>query len=332
MIGRIRKLRKNGVLGINNRNANYILRYNDRKKYPLVDDKLKTKRLAIDHGVSVPGLLTHIDSDSQAKDIASVLEPFPDFVIKPAQGAGGDGILVIQATHKNRYIKTSGQAVTEKEMQHHCSNVLAGLFSLGGHRDVILVEERIRPSRVFEKIAYQGVPDVRVIVFKGFPVMAMLRLPTRQSQGKANLHQGAIGAGVEISNGITTQGVWFNDVTMTHPDTGNQLSGLQLPFWDDILELSARCYEMTDLGYLGVDIVIDDERGPLMLELNARPGLNIQIANQVGLLQRLQKIEREFLYCKPLRAALSVDERLEYIRDQFGPVSTEPPGTAAADV
>lgn len=323
MFGRISKLRQKGVLSINNRNANYILRYNDRKKYPLVDDKLKTKRLAIDHGVSVPGLLAHIDSDSEAKNIASILEPFPDFVVKPAQGAGGDGILVIQATHKNRYIKTNGQAVTEREMQHHCSNVLAGLFSLGGHRDVILVEERIRPSNVFEQIAYQGVPDVRVIVFCGFPVMAMLRLPTRQSQGKANLHQGAIGAGVEISSGVTTQGVWFNDVTLTHPDTGNQLSGLQLPFWDEILDLSARCYEMTGLGYLGVDIIIDDKRGPLMLELNARPGLNIQIANQMGLLLRLKKIEREFIHCKPPRPALSVGERLQYVEDNFKPQSSD---------
>lgn len=316
MWSRLQKLRGNGVLGINNRNANYILRYNDRKKYPLVDDKLKTKQLAIEHGVSVPGLLSDLHSDSEAKDIAKVLAPFQDFVVKPAQGAGGDGILVIQTSHNGRYIKTSGQAVTTKEMEHHCSNILAGLFSLGGHRDVILIEERIRPSHVFDQIAYQGVPDVRVIVFCGFPVMAMLRLPTRQSQGKANLHQGAIGAGLDIATGSTLQGVWFNEITLSHPDTGNQLSGLQLPFWDQILDLSARCYEMTGLGYLGVDIIIDDERGPLMLELNARPGLNIQIANQAGLLKRLRDIEDNFIYAKGKKIP-EVSDRIEYACNQF---------------
>lgn len=325
MLGNLLKLRNNGVLGINNRNANYILRYNDRKKYPLVDDKLRTKRLAMEHDVPVPGLLTHVDSESGAKNIAKLLEPHPDFVVKPAQGAGGDGILVIQATHNDRYIKTSGQAVTAEEMQHHCSNILAGLFSLGGHRDVILVEERIRPSNVFEQIAYQGVPDVRVIVFAGFPIMAMLRLPTRQSQGKANLHQGAIGAGVDIATGKTLQGVWFNDITLTHPDTGNPLRGLQLPFWDEILDLSARCYEMTDLGYLGVDVVIDDQRGPLMLELNARPGLNIQIANQAGLLRRLQMIEKEFGVGGPRPKIPSAEERISYVVDKFAD-----PGMAVA--
>ena len=45
------------------------------------------------------------------------------------------------------------------------------------------------------------------------------------------------------------------------------------------------------MGYLGVDIVIDATAGPLMLELNARPGLNIQIANQEGLVHRLRSVE-----------------------------------------
>jgi alpha-L-glutamate ligase-like protein len=307
----LKKLREGGVLSINNRNANYILKYNDRNKYPLVDDKLRTKRLAMDHGVSVPGLIAHLDTEGQAKALQDILASHPEFVIKPAQGAGGDGIIVIKGTHNNHYIKSNGQRLSIKELQHHCSNILAGLFSLGGHNDVILIEELVRPSEVFEQISYQGVPDVRVIVFKGYPVMAMLRLPTRQSSGKANLHQGAIGAGVEIASGITLQGVWFNDITTIHPDTGNTLQGLQLPHWTEILELSARCYEMTGLGYLGVDIVIDDKRGPLMLELNARPGLNIQIANQTGLLTRLKRIEE-------IDKEKSVEERLQFMEYAFG--------------
>ena len=316
MIANWRLLKKRGVMSINNRNANYILKYNDRKKYPLVDDKLRTKKLAIEHGVSVPHLLGHLDSEGQAKSIEKMLSPFDDFVIKPAQGAGGDGILVIKSVHHGRYMKTSGESVSVSEMSHHCSNILAGLFSLGGHRDVILVEERIKSSSVFDKISYQGVPDVRVIVFCGYPVIAMLRLPTRQSQGKANLHQGAIGAGIDIVSGVTTPGVWFNEVSVTHPDTGHELAGLKLPFWDEILELSARCYEMTGLGYLGVDVIIDDRRGPLMLELNARPGLNIQIANQTGLLSRLKPIEEKFINCKNPQK-LSVSDRLSFVAENF---------------
>ena len=39
------------------------------------------------------------------------------------------------------------------------------------------------------------------------------------------------------------------------------------------------------LGYVGVDIVLDANYGPMVLEANARPGLNIQIANNQGLLK-----------------------------------------------
>jgi len=119
----------------------------------------------------------------------------------------------------------------------------------------------------------------------------MVRLPTRQSSGKANLHQGAIGVGVDLATGVTLGGVFQNDLINYHPDTLNSIVGIQIPFWDQILHIAASCYELTGLGYLGVDIVLDQEQGPLMLELNARPGLNIQIANREGGLKRYRAIE-----------------------------------------
>ena len=59
-----------------------------------------------------------------------------------------------------------------------------------------------------------------------------------------------------------------------------------------MLHIAARTFDMTGLGYLGVDMVIDRERGPLLLELNARPGLQIQVANQKGLLRHLEFIDK----------------------------------------
>ena len=100
-------------------------------------------------------------------------------------------------------------------------------------------------------------PDIRVIVYRGYPAMAMVRLPTRASDGKANLHQGAVGAGVDMSGGRTLTGVLGNDIVDEHPDTGALIAGLQIPHWDFILQSSARGYEVTGLGYLGVDMVID---------------------------------------------------------------------------
>ncbi len=76
-----------------------------------------------------------------------------------------------------------------------------------------------------------------------------------------------------------------------HPDTGGLIAGLEIPHWDQILALTARCHDLVGLGYIGVDIVLDRTLGPLMLEINARPGLSIQLANRQGLLPRLRSLE-----------------------------------------
>jgi alpha-L-glutamate ligase-like protein len=196
-------------------------------------------------------------------------------------------------------------------LKHHVFNTLSGLYSLGGQPDEVLAEYRVEFDPLFEKISYEGVPDIRIVVLFGVPIMAMVRLPTKESDGKANLHQGAIGVGISISTGITLRGVWKNKIVTEHPDTGNLVTGLSIPGWRRLLELAAKWYELTDLGYLGVDIVLDKTRGPLILELNARPGLNIQVANNCGLLPRLEMVERH-------RSSFrSVSERVAFAQENF---------------
>lgn len=295
MLSLIRNLHAQGVLGLNERNCQYIMRYNPRHLYPLVDDKLATKRLAMAASLPVPELYGVIGSHRDVRDLPKIVATHRDFVVKPAQGSGGDGILVVSARVKDRnvYRLVDGSILDEDDIEFHLSNIISGQYSLGGHRDVALVEYCVKFDATFSEHAFRGVPDVRVIVFRGYPVLCMVRLPTRRSHGKANLHQGAVGAGIDLATGRTNYGVVGNSLVTEHPDTGATIEGLQLPQWAYLLEFSARCYELTGLGYLGVDIVLDRDKGPMLLELNARPGLNIQIANRCGLRPRLALVERE---------------------------------------
>lgn len=286
-----KQLRTLGVLGMNQRNGDYISRYNPRRLYPLVDDKLLTKRLAEEAGVTVPRLYAVVEIEKQISQVSAKLSQYNDFVVKPAHGSGGEGILVIIGRAQGGYRKASGVIMSEQEFRHHLSNVLSGMYSLGGLPDTALIEQRVDFDPVFKDVSYQGVPDIRTIVFKGIPVMAMIRLPTRMSDGKANLHQGAIGVGIDLKTGRTFSGVWREEVVTQHPDTGSAVIDLTIPGWEEILELTSRCYDIVGLGYLGVDIVLDKEHGPMMLEMNARPGLSIQIANRMGLQKRLAQIE-----------------------------------------
>lgn len=306
------RLRKGGVLSINRRNSDYVLQYNQRKLYPLVDDKLKTKRLALKAGIAVPPLYELIETEHQIKKLDKLLEPYSDFVIKPARGAGGDGIIVITDKVFGRYRQINGRLLTNQEIAYHLSCLLSGAYSLGGHPDYALIERRVIVDPVFAAVSHEGVPDVRIITLLGYPAMAMVRLPTRQSGGKANLHQGAIGVGIDLATGVTLGGVFHNDAIDYHPDTMNAIVDIAVPYWDKILTIAAGCYELTGLGYLGVDIVLDKDLGPVMLELNARPGLNIQIANRDGGLKRYHAIEA--------RAALgreSISARVAFSQKAF---------------
>lgn len=311
MFGRIRGLREAGVLGMNRRNLEFIFGYNPRRYYPLVDDKLQTKRLAQQAGIAIPPLYGVIESQYQVRQLATMLAPYEEFVIKPAQGSGGDGILIIEQQRDRRYRKVNGEILSLDELQYHVSSVLGGLYSLGGHADSALIEYRIHFDPVFATITYQGVPDIRIIVFQGIPVMAMLRLPTRQSEGKANLHQGAIGVGIDIASGQTTTAVSVNQHIAEHPETGNRLEGVTVPHWQAILLTAARCFELTGMGYIGADFVLDRDKGPLLLELNARPGLNIQIANHAGLLPRLRQVQG---LSQPLSGP---EQRVAFAREQL---------------
>lgn len=314
MISIARKLHEAGVLGLNERNADYIMRLNPRKFYPRVDDKALTKKLAIAAGMAVPDLYGIIEHQAEVKNFASIVAKQFSFVVKPAEGSGGDGILVVTGRSERKrdtFRLSSGVLMSEGEIQHHISNIVGGQYSLSGQRDKALIEYCVHFDPTFAEVSYQGVPDIRVIVYRGYPAIAMVRLPTRASDGKANLHQGAVGAGVNLATGTTLAGVLNDKLVEDHPDTGAMVSGLQIPHWDFILETSARGYEVSGLGYLGVDMVIDADLGPLILEMNARPGLAIQIANREGIANRIRRIEEIY------DAAATPAERAAAARREF---------------
>jgi len=312
-----RELNAKGIMGINRRNADYVLKYNKRSLYPVVDDKILTKERAIKAGINVPEMYGIISSEKEIEKLDQIIGDRTDFVIKPAMGAGGDGILVIADRFEDRYKTVSGKIISHEEIEHQISSILTGLYSLGGSRDRALIEYRVKPDPLFKSISYEGVPDIRVIVLMGYPIMAMLRLPTRQSGGKANLHQGAIGVGVDLATGLTLQGTWLNNKISKHPDTSNFVAGVQLPDWDGFMNLSAGCYELCGLGYIGVDMVLDQELGPLILELNARPGLNIQIANNAGLTLRAHAVEHHIADLKRKGITETVEERVRFSQSLF---------------
>ena len=194
------------------------------------------------------------------------------------------------------------------DVRYHLSTILSGLYSLGGQPDAALIEQRIVRHPAFASIAVSGTPDIRIMLYRCVPVMAMVRLPTEASRGRANLHQGAVAAAVDLVSGQTFGGVWRNRPVDAHPDTGATIRGIAIPHWQELMIGAMRLADGIDMGYLGVDFVLDATAGPVVLEANARPGLAIQTANRRGLLTRLRWIDTH------MSGPTDIESRLEAVR------------------
>jgi alpha-L-glutamate ligase-like protein len=278
------------ILGLNARAA-FFLPENpiDKKKYAY--SKLKTKQLFLKEEIPHPKILSVLSRPERVMKFP--WEDLPEsFVLKPEGGNAGKGVLVIKKGAKwaGEWFTAEGEKVSIQDLRLHALDILEGKFSNYQTQGRAFIEERVPVHPIFKDYTYKGTPDVRVIVYNWVPVMAMLRLPTEASGGRANLHQGAIGVGLDIATGITTYGYLEGKRIDRHPKTKEKLNGIKIPQWEEGLKTAIHCQQAADLGFLGVDLVYHPNKGPMVLELNANPGLSIQIANMAGLRRRLERV------------------------------------------
>jgi len=287
MVQLFRKFRKmeEQLIGINERNQELIYRYNKRKDYILADDKYLAKEILESAQIACPktyGVINHLTEIEAGWQNVSQYERL---VIKPAKGSGGKGIMILK-NHDGQWY-SGNKKIQLRQIFDHLANIIFGLYSFGDS-DKALIEEFVVPHDFFAEIYPSGVPDFRVILLKGQPLMAMLRMPTKRSRGKANLHQGGLGIGIDIERGVLKQAFDGKKYIDHHPD-GGVILNKTVPNWKTLLSISIEVSEQFPLEYLGVDMVIDKEKGPMVMEVNVRPGLGIQLANRQGLKEVLNQ-------------------------------------------
>ncbi len=283
------------ILGVNERNLSFSKKYNRGRARNISDDKYRAYKILKKHKIPTPRIIKVLRSERGVDKLK--FENLPtSFVIKPAMGLGGSGNLLIYGKSKRNghYIGVDGKKYSENYLRAFCKLILSEAYALKfvKQKDFVIIQERVKLDPTLKRISYKkGLPDIRVILYKTIPVMAMIRLPTKQSGGRANLAIGGIAAGIDLSTGITTNSATHTSMIEIHPDTNAPLRGFKLPMWREILKLSQKASEVVELEFAAVDVVLDIERGPMILELNARPGLSIQIANQEGLKGRLERLK-----------------------------------------
>jgi alpha-L-glutamate ligase-like protein len=259
----------------------------------VADNKLLAKRILKKAGLPVLETYSVIRQSRELKEFDWTNLP-STFALKPNRGLGGEGILIVYGRKKKfpyPWVKADKKIVEIKDLQAHILNILEGTYSMTNLPDTAFFEERIKLLKLFKPYIHRGIPDIRIVIYNSIPVMAEMRLPTKESDGKANLHLGGVGVGIDLGTGVTTTAIQKDRLIEYAPKTRLLLRGIQIPEWKEILKLAVQAQWASKIGFLGVDIAIDREKGPIILELNARPGLSIQIANLTPLNDRLQRIK-----------------------------------------
>lgn len=270
------------IVGINQRNLAFIHPSNPRKYFYLADDKAISKALLADNGVPVPETFAIIERAWEIDEKLEAVASAREMVIKPSNGSGGNGILILRRKEPGIWQTPGKRQYDLNALKLHIASILYGAFA-HEKADKCIIEQKIEAHPVLHEIYPDGIADIRVILYNHRPLMAMLRVPTDRSSGKANLHQGAIGVGVDLDHGVLKQGFYRNRIVEEHPNSGKVLNGIQIPFWEEMVNISVQAAKLVPLKYLGVDIIIDKNKGPLVIEINARPGLQIQNANRQGI-------------------------------------------------
>jgi alpha-L-glutamate ligase-like protein len=279
------------ILGLNARTQLFAYRYNSRRGKNIADSKIQTAAALRRAKVAHPKIYKKFRSPGDVT--AFDWNDLPDrFALKPSRGMGGEGIVIVKKKLRDGgWLTTQKERITAGDLKLHSLDILEGAYSMGNEPDIAFVQEYVGRHPAFRRWAYRGTPDIRIIIFNKVPVMAMLRLPTKESGGRANLHQGALGVGVDIATGITTKAIWHGTQIVFKPGTTRKLRGIKIPNWNQILTTAVNAQIASRLGYIGVDMVLHPEKGPMVLELNAQPGLQIQMANMEGLRRRLDRVD-----------------------------------------
>jgi len=277
------------VIGINGRNREFVYELNSKEMLNLAADKLQTKEKLRELNIPIPETICRVKKLADIDKITRSILRKKGFALKPNKGSQGNGIIIIRSYNEGVFYGTGDKLYSIEDIKLHCSEIISGTYSQSGDSDIAYFEPLIEQHKSLQDVAPYGLSDIRVILCKGKVISAMLRMPTLGSSGKANLHQGAIGVGVDIDTGKTITAKANKQPVTKHPDNDKEVIGIAIPFWSEILEICVKCYQAVPLGYIGIDICLDKNNGPLVLEVNGRPGIEIQNIQERGFYYELSQ-------------------------------------------
>ena len=215
-------------------------------------------------GLAQPKLISTIGKDYEVqtqKQFYSLMESIDyDFAVKPIEGSGGRGILLVE--------KRGGNLLCNDQ---HCD--LADLWDYVANGEFLL-EEKVSQVEQLSNIYPSSLNTFRIATIKTdvniqHIVLRFLRVGT---EGRRVDNAGLGGIIILIDKeGKTFYAYNYkqNKMGLTHhPDTGAPLLGIQIKGYKEVINIALKASKkFSFMGTIGWDIALSD-RGPLIIEAN----------------------------------------------------------------
>lgn len=217
-------------------------------------------------------------SDISCEDFGKLVLQNKELFIKDVNGYCGHGIAVVKCRDIN-YVDFY-KMFDSKESQN------------------ILVETLINQNRVLSSLHPFSINTIRVTTIydqnkdKLYLMNARLRIGNFKNRVD-NFHQGGLCATIDLCSGIVDSPAYDKNGNkyLTHPVTGVQIIGLQIPYWNELKDFVEKIVRaVPQVGYVGWDIVIQESGKLSIVEGNDNEDHDIQQIANVGIWRQYKSL------------------------------------------
>jgi len=209
--------------------------------------------------------------------VAAPRLPEADLFVKQASGTGGLGA--------ERWWFDEADGYHNDDGRHLGHDAMLAELALRSRKGPCLVQRRFENHSTLRDLCNGALSTVRITTIEdehGHPEVthAVLRMALTAGKPVDNFHAGGIAAPVDLRTGDLGPAsdvglrpdVGWCDV---HPETGAKILGRRLPWWGETLELARRAHAaFPKRVVVGWDVAILED-GPVVIEGNGSPDLDI---------------------------------------------------------
>lgn len=207
--------------------------------------------------------------DTDYKGFLTFINKHNTFIVKPNVGSGGLGVYSIKVDQENNLENLYKRLKSEKA----------------------IIEEVIRQNKELSEFNSSSVNTFRIVTLlcgnelEPRIITGNLRLG-RKGKVADNFHHKGIVSLIDVSTGIVMTPAVDMDLNryIVHPDSGKQIVGFKVPYWDKLLETCKNVAKVVPtVRYVGWDVAIGEDSRIFIVEGNATANPDItQVADQLG--------------------------------------------------